>query len=257
MGSGVTEEELWQRYNATRDQAVREEIILRFAPLVHHVLARLGYAPATKADYDDLISQGLLGLIDAVDHYDPARGVRFSTYATIRIRGRILDSLRTMDWLSRSARRRTRQVQAAIRELCADLGRSPEEEEIAAYLGLSLDEVHEALTQASHVILSLEADPDEDDPGLSLRDILPDDGAMDPLEEASEAELLERLKRTLAELPERERLLISLYYYNELTMKEIGALLNVSESRVCQLHAKAILTLRAGLLGIPAHAEVV
>lgn len=252
----MTDEELWQRYRMTHDPALREEIILRFAPLTHYVLARLGYTPPSKADYDDLISQGLLGLIDAVDHYDPSRGVRFSTYATIRIRSRILDSLRAMDWLSRNARRRARQVQSAIFNLQSTLGRPPEEEEIAAHLGISLAELREALMQADQVILSLETESQEGEPGLSLRDILSDDHAVDPLEEVSEAELLERLKQALAELPERERLLISLYYHNELTMKEIGALLNVSESRVCQMHAKAILSLRAGLLSY-AKAEVV
>lgn len=252
----MTDEELWQRYSTTRDPALREEIILRFAPLTHYVLARLGYTPPSKADYDDLISQGLLGLIDAVDHYDPARGVRFSTYATIRIRSRILDSLRAMDWLSRSVRRRARQVQSAIFNLQSTLGRPPEEEEIAAHLGISLAELREALMQANQVILSLETEDQDGEPGLSLGDILPDDHAVDPLEEISEAELLERLKQVLAELPERERLLISLYYHNELTMREIGALLNVSESRVCQMHAKAILSLRAGLLSY-AKAEVV
>ncbi|MER3458407.1 MAG: RNA polymerase sigma factor WhiG [Chloroflexota bacterium] len=252
----MTDEELWQRYSTTRDPALREEIILRFAPLTHYVLARLGYTPPSKADYDDLISQGLLGLIDAVDHYDPSRGVRFSTYATIRIRSRILDSLRAMDWLSRSVRRRTRQIQSAIFNLQSTLGRPPEEEEIAAHVGISLAELREALMQANQVILSLETENHEGEPGLSLRDILPDDDAVDPLEEVSEAELLERLKRALAELPERERLLISLYYHNELTMKEIGTLLNISESRVCQMHAKAILSLRAGLLSYE-KAEVV
>ena len=252
----MTDEELWQRYSTTRDPALREEIILRFAPLPHYVRARLGYPPPSKADYDDLISQGLLGLIDAVDHYDPSRGVRFSTYATIRIRSRILDSLRAMDWLSRSVRRRTRQIQSAIFNLQSTLGRPPEEEEIAAHVGISLAELREALMQANQVILSLETENHEGEPGLSLRDILPDDDAVDPLEEVSEAELLERLKRALAELPERERLLISLYYHNELTMKEIGTLLNISESRVCQMHAKAILSLRAGLLSYE-KAEVV
>ena len=244
------------QFVATRDPALREAVILRYVPLVHFVLSRLGLSPALGPDYEDLASFGLLGLIEAVDRYDPARGTQFSTYATLRIRGRILDQLRARDWLSRAARRRARQVQATMTELWAQMGRAPTDAELAAHLGLEIDVLRQSLADASHVILSLDTVPDEDGDEGSLHEILADPAQPDPDEVASEQDLQASLLQALRDLPEREQLVLSLYYYEKLTLKEIGAVLDLSESRVCQLHARAVLSLRAQLTaGAPAASE--
>lgn len=242
---------LWARYLAHRDVASREAVILRYVPLVHFVLNRLGITPASGADYEDLASQGLLGLIDAVDRYDPQFGTQFSTYATLRIRGHILDQLRSSDWLSRAARRRAREVQNAMTVLWGQLHRAPTDEELAAYLNLDLPQLRQALMEAGRVIVSLDAangDRREDD--APLHEILTDtDNAdnADPGESLMEKELRGQLAEALKTLPEREQLVMSLYYVEELTLKEIGAVLDLSESRICQLHARALTQLRAVL----------
>lgn len=235
------------RFVATRDPEAREALILRYVPLVHFVLNRLGISPVQGADYDDLAGYGLLGLIEAVDRYDPAHGTQFSTYATLRIRGRVLDQLRASDWLSRAARRRAREVQAAMTLLWGQLGRAPTDEELAAHLSLDLPQLRQSLADASHVLLSLDATRTDEDDDTSLYEVLADPNQIDPDEAALEQDLQTRLQQALRDLPEREQLVLSLYYYELLTLKEIGAVLDLSESRVCQLHARAVLSLRAQL----------
>lgn len=233
---------LWTRYAANHDTATREELILRYVPLVRFVIGRLGIEYG--AEYDDLVSQGLLGLIDAVDHYDLERGTSFSTYATYRIRGRILDGLRSLDVLSRPARQRVRQLQTAMINLHQQLGRPPEEEELAAHLGLEMETLRRTLNDSGRVLLSLDSPGEDDD--SDLHESLPDDSES-PLEALAENDLRDELMQAIINLPEREQQILSLYYREELTMKEIGHVLNLSESRVCQLHAKAVLTLRSAL----------
>lgn len=233
---------LWARYASTHDTAVREEIILRYVPLVRFVLGRLGIERG--AEYEDLASQGLLGLIDAVDHYDVTRGVSFSTYATYRIRGRVLDGLRSLDLLSRPARRRVRQMQGAVADLHQRLGRAPEEAEVASHLGIDSKSLRAALADAGRVLLSLDDSSGEEDG--DRYESLPAD-LDDPLDALTEGDLRAELVRAIADLPEREQQILSLYYREELTMKEIGQVLGLSESRVCQLHAKTVLILRGVL----------
>lgn len=240
--------ELWARFLANRDAEAREALILRYVPLVHYVLNRLGLA-APGAEYEDLVSQGLLGLIDAIDRYDPAHGTQFSTYATLRVRGRILDSLRAQDWLSRSARRRARQVQAALNDLWATLHRAPSDEELAERLKMDLGELRQSLVEAGRVIISLDSAETDEAEESRLHERLADERQPNPAEAADEQDLRRQLASHLLALPEREQLVLSLYYHDELTLKEIGAVLDLSESRVCQLHARAVLSLRAALNG--------
>ena len=240
-------------------------MIVHYAPLVHFVLSRMGISRgisnhtynANNHDgggnsfcdsgdfYGDLSSQGLLGLIEAVDHFDPYAGAQFSTYAILRVRGQILDYLRSQDWLSRSARHRARAVQNAIGELWKILHRDATNEEIADYLHIPCTEVEQALSDASQIFLSLDSFVDlNEGEESSLYDVIPDERQPDPAQIFEHENLKEQVLTALKQMSEKERLILSLYYYEELTLKEIGAVLKISEARVCQLHARAIFTLK-------------
>lgn len=247
-------DELWNQYMQTRDPGVREEIILQNIPLVRHVLKRLAIPTLTDDTYHDLMSQGILGLIDAVDRFEPRRGWRFSTYATLRIRGHIIDSLRAMDMLPRSARKRVKNIERALARLRAELGREPHDEEVATETHLDLKAYRAALVEANCTVLSLDEPFEISDAGETgcLRDLIQDDNATPPENALEEQELRERLTVAVQQLPERLQVLLSLYYYEELTMKEIGQVLDLSESRVSQLHARAMRRLQAALEHEPA-----
>jgi RNA polymerase sigma factor for flagellar operon FliA len=248
MSSKQTDENLIRKFAETRDPALREEAVLSFLPLVYYVIGRLGFTANSEMDRDDLISQGVVGLIEAVDHYDLRYGTKFSTYAVPKIRGKILDHLRNRDWLPRQARQLTKQVQEAVRVLHQRLKRSPTEQEIAGYLGLEVEQVQQALTHASHVVVSLDSlVPWLEGENSLVEDSLADDSQSTPSQVYREKALQGWLKSAVLSLEEREQLLLSLYYYEELTMREIGEVLGISESRVCQLHARALLSLRAVL----------
>jgi RNA polymerase sigma factor for flagellar operon FliA len=240
--------ELIQRYCASRDPTLREEIILRHVPLVHYVLGRLGISPTLGADYEDAAGQGLLGLIEAVDHYDPSHGAQFSTYATLRIRGKVLDHLRASDWLSRAARKRARLVQDGIATLWEQLQRMPTEEELASHLNLDLPKVQQALVDSSRILVSLDAmthlNGEDEAP---LDEIVADQAQEEPSAQIEEQELKRFLTQALQQLPEREQMILALYYYEELTFREIGEVLDISESRVCQLHGRIVTALQAML----------
>jgi RNA polymerase sigma factor FliA len=242
------ENELLNSFLANRNPAVREKLILSHVPLVHFILIRLGISQNGRDDYEELANQGLLGLIEAVDHYDPAYGTRFSTYASMRIRGKVIDFLRSQDWLSRSARSRVRAVQKTFQNLLEKNGCEPTEAEICASLGLEAEQVQQAFVDTNHIIISLDAalasDPDEE---LSLYDVFPDEHQSDPSDIASENDMKRQMVQAIQNLSEREQLVLSLYYYEELTLKEIGQVLGITESRVCQLHARAVLNLKATL----------
>ena len=248
-------QELWQEYREKRDKSVRDRLILTYAPLVKYVAGRLGSSLPAHVDEGDLVSYGLLGLIGAIERYDPDRDIKFETYAIARIRGAIIDELRALDWVPRSVRSRARQIERAIGELEAKLGRAPTDEEIAAKVGVTVDELDNSLTDISRSSIaaldelwSVSGDGDQ----VSLLDTLEDDSISQPSEVLDETETREALADAIARLPEREKLVVTLYYYEELTLREIGEVLGVTESRVSQLHTKAILRLQSRLAGAAA-----
>jgi len=233
------------RYKETGDPKLREQLVLQHVHLVKWAVDRVAYTGTTAADRDDLISEGMVGLIDAIDRYDPDRGIQLSTFATFRIRGQIADALRSRDLLPRSARRRVRELQEAVNRYTAASGHLPDEEQLASMLGESLDDVRRTLVDASLEIHSLDAPRGPDDERLSLLGMLPSPPETEPDTRHEDEELRAELRKALTELPERQRLILSLYYVEDLTMKEIGQVLGVSESRISQLHAQAIVSLRA------------
>lgn len=242
--------QLWQRYTKAGDRSAREELILHYANLVQYVVGRLSVVLPPSLQSGDLIGYGVIGLIEAVDRYNPDYGVKFSSFAIPRIRGHIIDALRTMDLKPRSVYRMRRQVEQAINRLYQTLGRAPSDMEIAAYLGITEKQYRHWLQQANITFISLDQTISYDDgTDTPFYEALEDDSLLRPAQKLENDELRTRLLEALQHLPEREQLLLSLYYNEGLTMKEIGHVMEVSESRVSQLHARAILTLRA-LLGL-------
>lgn len=246
MDTHTDDTELIQQYVLTKDPALREEIILRYIPLVHFVLNRLGISQSTNQDYEDAASQGIIGLIEALDRYDLSYGTQFSTYATLRIRGKVIDQLRSHDWLSRGARQRAKQMQGAIDSLWEKYQRPPTDEEISQYLNLDEESYRQALLDSHHQIVSLDTVVSSDgNDVLSLHEFIADEDSGNPDHYLEEAEIKEVLIRAIQSLPHREQLVLSLYYYEKLTFKEIGLILDVSESRVCQIHTKAVMMLKS------------
>ncbi len=246
MAALASETELIKQYLKTHSPDLREELVLRYVSLVHFVLGRLGISQEPGGDYEDLVNQGLLGLIESVDRYDPSFNTQFSTYATFRIKGKILDYLRSLDWLSRTARHRTRDLRQAITVLTEKNQRPPTDAELAEYLGLDIAKVQQSLVDSSRVLVSLDAVVEVDEESeSSLYDTLADDNQQDPSDIVDQRDIQERMVLALKSLPEREQTVLSLYYYEELTLKEIGEVLGVSESRACQLHARAVLSLQS------------
>jgi len=243
---------LWLEFRRTGDTAIRDRLILTYAPLVKFVAGRLGSGLPTHVDENDLVSYGLLGLIGAIERYDPERDVKFETYAMARIKGSIIDELRAMDWVPRSIRSRAREIERAMAQLEAQLHRAPTDEELSAKLGLSEDELADSLSDiARSSIAALDEMWTVSSGGdqIALIDTIEDTSGPEPQTALAQTELREALAEAIARLPEREKLVVTLYYYEELTLREIGEVLGVTESRVSQLHTKAILRLKARLSG--------
>lgn len=230
---------LWEDYARLKTPDLREKLILEYAPLVKVVAGRLSMYLGANVEYEDLVSYGVFGLIDAIDKFDMGKEVKFETYASLRIRGEILDQIRKMDWIPRTVRQRQKQIDAAISELEIKNGKSPTDAELAAYIGVSKEELSYWQSQVkADNIVSLNEYLDQGN------DILSDRGAasaFDTPEAAAErGELKKMLDKALERLTEREKKVILLYYYEELTLKEISSVLEVSESRISQLHTKAL-----------------
>jgi len=247
---------LWREYRRNRDQGLRDRLVLTYAPLVKYVAGRVGSGLPAHVEESDLVQYGLLGLMAAIERYDPDRDVKFETYAMARIKGSIIDELRAMDWVPRSVRARAREIERAIAELEKRLMRAPTDEEIAAKVGLTEDELAEALSEISRSSIAaldeLWTVSSSGGDQIALIDTIEDTEAPDPQGSLSATEMREAIGEAIARLPEREKLVVTLYYYEELTLREIGEVLGVTESRVSQLHTKAILRLKARLSGSPA-----
>lgn len=231
----------------------KEDLILRFSPLIKLIVNRIAMRLPPHVDTEDLVNAGVIGLMDAIEKYDPMRGTSFKTYADFRIRGAILDELRTLDWLPRSIRQKVNSIESAYVKLERQLGRAVTDEEVAGALNIDLEEFYEILAQASAVsLVSLYDTGTEDEESRSFLDCIAGDEA-DPAVALESQEVYEAVGRAIERLPEKERIVISLYYHDELTMKEIGKVLNLTESRISQIHTKAVLRLRGRLRSLRAH----
>lgn len=227
----------------------REAAIRQYAPLVKYVVGRLAIGLPAILDYEDILSYGTIGLIEALDRFDGSKGVKFETYAISRIRGAIIDALRSLDRLPRSVRQKARKLEQIHTEFEREHGREPTDEEAARLMGLTLDQYNQALIDASWVTVSLDGllDRDNNEDGTAPTELPADPNAEDFTERLEKRQLLDALTAAIKTLPEREWLIVSLYYRDEMTMKEIAQILDISESRVCQLHGRALGRLRARL----------
>jgi RNA polymerase sigma factor FliA len=239
----------WQDYLTSRDQELRDQLIMQYAPLVKYVAGRMVVSLPGLINNEDILSYGTIGLIQAVDRFDPAQGVKFETYAIRRIKGSIIDAIRSLHPLSRDTNRRAREIEQAYDVLTGTLGRMPDEAEVATHLGLTLDEFRGHLRDASTTIVSLDTPLSDagDEERTSLVDQIADEDEVGVADQVERGDLRRHLVKAIQNLPERDRTLISLYYYEELTLKEISEVLGVSTSRVSQLHAAAVFKLRSAL----------
>lgn len=248
-GTAETTEELWRAFVSSRSPQLRERLILQYAWLVKHVLGRLAVVLPPSLDYGDLLGHGTIALVEAVDRYEPERGNKFETYAAMKIKGAILDAVRAMDFVSRPVRRRMKQVTETVCSLTRDLGRTPTDEEVAGALGMTTAALYRLYQRGAATVVSLDSVPvmeaGEDD--VALHEAYGDGSQPDPASEAVRAEQAEALAKVVDSLPRRDKLVLSLYYTDGLNMREIGQVLGISESRVCQIHGKALTYLRAHL----------
>ena len=259
--AGVSDEEraeieqaiavLWREYKTTKEERLRERLILHYSPLVKYVAGRVGVGLPPNIEQSDLVSYGIFRLIDAIEKFDLERAIKFETYAISRIKGAIIDELRSIDWIPRSVRFKAREVEKAYASLEARLHRSPTESEVAGELGIALEDLHTIFSQVSFVnVVALDelltAGGEKGDK-LSLVDTLEDTKAEDPVAAFETEETKHLLAKAINTLPEREKIVVTLYYYEGLTLAEIGQVLGVTESRICQMHTKAVLQLRGKL----------
>ena len=239
----------WEGYRDTRDPEVRERLILHYAPLVKYVAGRVAVGMPPNVEHADLVSYGIFGLMDAIEKFDVDKGFKFETYAITRIKGAIIDELRSVDWVPRSVRAKARKIEAAVARLEAQLLRAPTDEELATELDMDLDELEEALTKMS---LTSVAALDEvlavgEGDRISLVDTLQDLNTVMPEESVDEQATRDLLRQAIGRLTEREQTVLGLYYFEGMTLAQVGDVLGVTESRICQIHTKAVMSLRAKL----------
>ena len=232
-------DKLWSAYAKKRDPETREALIMEYVPLVKVVSGRLSMYLGYTVEYDDLVSYGIFGLIDAIDKFDYGKGIKFETYASLRIRGSILDQIRKMDWIPRSVRQKQKQMDAAISKIEADENRVATDDEVANELGISIDEYYN--WQGQTKVTNIASIDEFVDQGIEVKAFDPRKyGKMEPEQAYEQEEVKKILAQSLENLTEKERMVVVLYYYEELTLKEISKVLDVSESRVSQLHTKAL-----------------
>ena len=243
----VSDEELaqlWQEYHRDKNnKTARDKLIVQYIYLTRYVIGRIKVNLPPSFSYEDIASYGVEGLIDAIEKYSPDRGAKFETYALMRIRGAIIDKIRANDWLPRTVRKKIKEVKEAINNLKIEFGRMPTNQEVADKLGIEKEKVDEILAQDTGID-SLYDKKNLGDESVEIIDTIEDSKSERPEEAAEKKDAKLELERALKRLPERERMLLVFYYHENMTLKEIGEAINVSESRVCQLHAQAIMKLR-------------
>lgn len=249
----LSEEELWPLYKRTRDPQIRDAFIRQYAPLVKYVAGKVAAGMPNTVEFDDLVGFGVFGLLDAIEKFDPEKNVKFKTYAITRIRGAIFDELRSIDWVPRSVRQKTKEIEEAVVSLESKLGRPASDTEIAGALGLSEDELLKTMLKISGTsVLSLNDVwySGDDSDKISIGESIESPSSLNPDASVERDEVKRVIVQAISELPEKEKKVLVLYYYEDLTLKEIGQVLEVTESRVSQLHTKAILRLRAKLTNV-------
>lgn len=248
--SPETVAELWKEYANTGSQSVRDELVKQYLPLVKYIAGRITGNLPSAMSWDDLFHSGVVGLIEAVDRYDPDKNVKFKTFAYPRIRGAMIDELRRVEWGPRSLRESHKKLEATIEELQTELNRFPSDEQIANAMDLDLDGYYDLLaTVSKRYMLSLDYlySDDEEDDSYSIKQSLEQTDREEPLEGLVQESEKQRLVEMIDQLPDQEKLVIALYYYEELTLREIGEVLGVSESRVSQIHTKVLVYLESTL----------
>jgi len=242
--------DIWTEYRETGSREVREQIIIDCLPLVKYVVGKVAASAPANCDREELIQCGIFGLIDAIERYDPTKKVKFETYAILRIRGSVIDELRSRDWVPRAKRKMARDVRTVTCELEGRNGEIPTVDDLAAAMGVSRDEMDEILDDTSFVTFVSLNEPrstngsDGDGGAGSIADLLHDTHSGGPASRIELAERTHALSRAIAELPEQERIIVTLYYYEEMRLKDIGELYGVSESRMSQIHSRALVLLK-------------
>jgi RNA polymerase sigma factor FliA len=248
-----TEQQLWKKYKKTKDPKIRDKFVRQYAPLVKYVAGKVAIGMPHNVEFDDLVGFGVFGLFDAIEKFDPEKHVKFKTYAVTRIRGAIFDELRSIDWVPRSVRQKSREIEDTIHSLESSLGRSASDEEIAKEMNMNMDEFQKTMMKVSGTsILSLNDvwyNDDESDK-VTIVDSIESPNSLNPDTIVEKEEMKRVIIEAISELPEKEKKVLVLYYYEDLTLKEIGQVLEVTESRISQLHTKAIMRLRSKLTNI-------
>ena len=249
----MSEDDLWSLYKDSRDPAIRDAFIRQYAPLVKYVAGKVAASMPNTVEFEDLVGFGVFGLLDAIEKFDPDKNVKFKTYAVTRIRGAIFDELRSIDWVPRSVRQKTKEIEDAVVNLEAKLGRPASDQEIASSLGVTEDDFMKTMLKISSTsVLSLNDVwySGDDADKISIGESIESPSSMNPDATVEREEVKRVIVQAISELPEKEKKVLVLYYYEDLTLKEIGQVLDVTESRVSQLHTKAILRLRAKLTNL-------
>jgi RNA polymerase sigma factor FliA len=247
----IKEQEDWVFFKESGDEEARSRLAERYLSLVKYSIDRIAYKLPDFIDREDLISEGILGLLDALDKFDPSKAIKFETYAVVRIRGAVLDSLRQMDWVPRSLRQKSREIENAFFVVERELGRPATDEEISAHLGISIEELNGTISDVSSAVVysfeELLQMSDEDKP-LPFITRVKNSQVSDPSDALVKSEIRKMLITAVDRLPENEKTVIGLYYVQNLTLKQIGEVLNVTESRACQIHTKALVRLKCSLM---------
>ena len=246
----IPEDELWVKYCKSRDIKLREYFVKKYSPLVKYVAGKIAIGLPQTVEFDDLVSYGVLGLLDAIERFDPKRNIKFKTYAMTRIRGAIIDELRSIDWIPRSVRKKAKELEAVIGELESKLGRAAEDDELANALGINAAELQKLFTEIGGTTIVSMNDVwflGSDDDEISMIESVESSNVLNPDVMVQKEEVKKIIIDVINCLPEKEKQVIVLYYYEDLTLKEIGEVLSITESRVSQLHTKAILRLRGKL----------